>query len=190
MMKKFLAILVVLVMLSTSMNACSATNASTQPTEDKEKICTALTGIHDWDYAHYVMIEVLSYREQGALEYAPHGVYNLTGQNCKVYTFDGANSFYEAVCLDEEEDSIIIIHNTGDHGVSFWSGIHKGSKFCGLTENYILYTEDSEVIAVSILMKENLEIGEYAYEVVPFNELSKEEQDTAIYPADSYIAQF
>lgn len=186
MMKKFLAMFVTLVMLST-LCAC---NASNQRTEDKERIRTALTDIKDWDVADQIKNEVVSYRESGALEYEPHGVYNLTGQNCKVYTFDGVNSFYEAVCLDEEEDFVIIIHNTVDHGVSFWSGIRKGAKFCGLTENYILYTENSIVIAVSILEKENGQIGEYAYEVVPFDELSKEEQDTAIYPTASYITQF
>ena len=133
MTKKFLAMLVALLMLGT-LCAC---DASSNRVEDKEKICTALTDIQDWDMAHQVMNEVVSYRESGALEYMPHGVYNLNAPY-KTYTFDGPNTFYEVVCLNAEEDFVMIIHNTGAHGVSFWSGVRKGAQFYGLTENYIL----------------------------------------------------
>lgn len=185
-MKRIVAMFVTAVMIS----ALCACDVSSQVVEDKESICASLTDIRDWSVACQVMNEVVSTRKADALKYEPHGVYNLTGYNSKVYTFDGANSFYEVVCFDENESHIIIIHNTGDHGVSFWSGIRKEAKFCGLTQNYVLYIEDSEVIAVSIAEREDCKIGEYSYDVIPFDELPIEEQNTAIYPTGSYINQF
>ena len=185
MMKKLLAMFLALLMLGT-LCAC---DASINREENKDSICAALTDIHDWDIAHQVIDEVVSYRKPGALEYKYNGVYNLSN-SYKTYTFDAPNDFYEVVSLSDEEDFIMVIHNTGVHGVSFWCGIRKGAKFFGLTENYILFIEDSAIIAVSIRQKENCEIGEYAHDVIPFNELPKVEQDTAIYPSGFYLAQF
>lgn len=186
-MKKMLAI--ILVAFIGVIYACGTT-ARTESKEDKKRICEALTDVHDWAEASRVMQEVVSYRDKSALQYVPNGVYNLEGYNSKVFTFDGVNSFYEVVCLNEEENFIIIIHNTGAHGVSFGSLIKKEAKFKGLSANYILFEEKSNMIAVSLKEREDVKIGEYAYDVIPFSELSREEQETAVYPKDSYRNSF
>lgn len=186
-MKKFLTMFVVLMMLGT-LCACSA---STQRTEDKEKICKALTDIQDWNETDRLMEETVNlYRDKKALQYVPHGVYNLEGYNMKTYKFAEPNNFYEVVAFDDEADHVMVIHNTGDHGISFWSGIYKGGEFTGMTENYILYTENDNIMAVSILEREDCKIGEYVYDVIPFDELPRQEQDTAVFPCEITNHQF
>ena len=186
MMKKLLTMTVVLVMLST-LGVCYASDPLT---ENMQEIGAILTNIK-YGLVEYAVNEVISdEREPGALGYKPHGSYNLTGDYLKVYTFDGANSFYEVVCMDKQEDHIMVIHDTGSHGPSFCSRIYKGAKFCGLTENYVLYEDKSNVIAITVEDKKDCKIGEYQYEVIPFDELSEEEQSTAVYPTGFFFKQF
>lgn len=187
-MKKILMMFVV-----TAIVLCTGCTAlrNTIATENKEVINEELTNITDWDGANKIIGEVVTFRQDGALEYEPHGVYNLTGCDSKVYTFDHPNDFYEVVVMDDSEEFIFIIHNTGDHGVSFQSMVYKGGAFYGLTSNYVLFKEkDDSITAVSIEEKEHCEIDEYAFWVEDFDNLSKEEQETAIYPNGYYQCKF
>ena len=57
--------------------------------------------------------------------------------------------------MNNDETFPFIIHNTGNHGVSFQSIVYKEGKFVGLTSNYALFeTADGTVKAVSIKEKE------------------------------------
>lgn len=187
-MKKILMMLV-----ATMLVLCTGCTAqrNTIVTENKEAINENLTDITDWSETNKVIDEVMSLRKDNALSYEPHGVYNLTGYDSKVYTFDSPNDFYEVVMMDDPEEFIFIIHNTGDHGVSFQSMVYKGGTFYGLTENYVLFKEvDDSITAVSIKEKEHCEVGEYCFDVEDFNNLPKEEQETAIYPNGYYQCEF
>lgn len=160
-------------------------------TEDKEAINEKLTNVTDWSEADKVIDEVMTFRQDNALSYEPHGVYNLTGDDSKVYTFDSPNDFYEVVMMDDSEEYILIIHNTGASGVAFQSIVYKGGTFYGLTENYVLFKEaDDSITAVSIKEKEHCEVGEYCFYVEDFNNLPKDEQETAIYPNGYYQCKF
>lgn len=186
-MKKLVAMFCTLMMLCTS----CASEASTRRTEDKEKIRKALTDITNWEKANELMAETVNlYRDEEALPYAPHGVYNLEGHNMKTYKFAEPNNFYEVVAFDDAAELVMVIHNTGDHGISFWSGVYNGGEFKGLTENYILYTENDNIMAVSIQERKDCRIGEYEYNVIPFDELSRQEQDTAVFPCEITNSQF
>lgn len=186
-MKKILMMLVAtMIVLCTG---CTAQRSSI--VENKEAINESLTNITDWSEADKVIDEVMSFRKDNALSYEPQGAYDLTGYTSKVYTFDSPNDFYEVVMMDDSEEFIFIIHNTGDHGVSFQSMVYKGGAFYGLTENYVLFKEaDDSITAVSIKEKENYKVGEYCFYVEDFNNLPKEEQATAIYPNGYYQCNF
>ena len=186
-MKKFLMMFIATIVLCTG---CTTTR-NTIVTEDKEAICESLTDITDWDEANKVIDDVIAIRPDNALSYQPHGAYNLTGYNSKVYTFDYPNDFYEVVMMDDSEDFIFIIHNTRNHGVSFQSIVYKGGVFHGLTSNYVLFKEtDGSITAVSLKEKEHCEIGEYCFYVEDFENLSETEQKTAIYPNGYYQCKF
>lgn len=145
----------------------------------------------DWDKAKELTNEVISKRSKDALQYEPHGVYNLSDQSYKTYTFDAPNDFYEVVMMNNNESFPFIIHNTGNRGVSFQSVVYEEGKFVGLTSNFVLFeTADGTVKAVSIKEKEECQIGESQFDIFDFNELSKEEQESVIYPNGSYKATF
>lgn len=146
----------------------------------------------DWDKATEMIDEIISERPENALQYEPHGVYNLSDQTYKTYTFDSPNDFYEVVMINNDESFPFIIHNTGNHGVSFQSMVYNEGKFVGLTSNFVLFeTADGTVKAVSYKERETYQPGVYyAFDVFDFNELSKEEQESAIYPNGSYNASF
>ena len=148
----------------------------------------------DWenlDKQNDLITEVLSTRQEGALQYEPHGVYSLYDESFKTYTFEAPNDFYQVVMMNNDETFPFIIHNTGNHGVSFQSIVYKEGKFIGLTSNYALFeVADGTVKAVSIKEKEDCQIGEYQFDVLDFNELSLEEQESAIYPNGWYFATF
>ena len=148
----------------------------------------------DWenlDKQNDLITEVLSTRQEGALQYEPHGVYSLYDESFKTYTFEAPNDFYQVVMMNNDETFPFTIHNTGNHGVSFQSIVYKEGKFIGLTSNYALFeAADGTVKAVSIKEKEDCQIGEYQFDVLDFNELSLEEQESAIYPNGWYFATF
>lgn len=130
-------------------------------------------------------------RNSSVLEYEANGEYNLTGYNGKVYTFDAPNDYYEVVMMNDTENFIFIIHNTGSRGVSFQSMVYKNGIFYGLTKNYVLFKEsDGSLKAVSIKEKRNCQLGEYRFYVEDFNSLSREEQSSAIIPNGYYHCQF
>ncbi len=122
-----------------------------------------------------------------SIQYIPQGEYNLSGE-MKVYTFENS---YEVVTLNDNEDLVMII-NTEHPGISFGGGIYKGFTFCGLSQNYILYKQNENIVAVSISIKEknDLQIGEYAHEILKLEELTEDEQNTIILPSGSYIRSF
>ena len=206
-MKKILMSVVTLIALSIVFVGC-ATNRDTVSTvnqtstevesELQEKDFTKPSQIiycsEDWenlDKQKDLITEVLSTRQEGALQYEPHGVYTLYDESFKTYTFEAPNDFYQVVMMNNDETFPFIIHNTGNHGVSFQSIVYKEGKFVGLTSNYALFeTADGTVKAVSIKEKEDCQIGEYQFDVFDFNELSLEEQESAIYPNGWYFATF
>ena len=163
-----------------------------ETTQDKtEEISFA--DVQNWEEAKKLANQIMENRPEDALQYEPRGIYNIKGmqdQNNKVYTFDSPNDFYEVMMLDEEEDYILIYHNSGEKGVSFQSLIYKGGKFSGLTENYILFEEsDSTNTAVSIEEKDNCKIWEYQFNTVSWDDLTEQEKQTAVYPNGYYITQ-
>ena len=206
-MKKILMSVVTLIALSIVFMGC-ATNRDTVSTVNQtstevesglqEKDSTEPSPIfycsEDWENLNkqnYLINEVLSTRQDGALQYEPHGVYRLYDESFKTYTFDAPNDFYQVVMMNNDETFPFIIHNTGNHGVSFQSIVYKEGKFVGLTSNYALFeAADGTVKAVSIKEKEECQIGEYQFDVLDFNELSSEEQESAIYPNGWYFANF
>ena len=206
-MKKILMSVVTLIALSIVFVGC-ATNRDTVSTvnqtstevesELQEKDFTKPSQIiycsEDWenlDKQKDLITEVLSTRQEGALQYEPHGIYTLYDESFKTYTFEAPNDFYQVVMMNNDETFPFIIHNTGNHGVSFQSIVYKEGKFVGLTSNYALFeTADGTVKAVSIKEKEDCQIGEYQFDVFDFNELSLEEQESAIYPNGWYFATF
>lgn len=206
-MKKILMSVVTLIALSIVFVGC-ATNRDTVSTvnqtstevesELQEKDSTKPSQIiycsEDWenlDKQKDLITQVLSTRQEGALQYEPHGVYRLYDESFKTYTFDAPNDFYQVVMMNNDETFPFIIHNTGNHGVSFQSIVYKEGKFVGLTSNYALFeAADGTVKAVSIKEKEDCQIGEYQFDVFDFDELSLEEQESAIYPNGWYFATF
>lgn len=205
-MKKILMLVVALFALVVSFTGCAKNRTAVEEEKNAESIEVQSTkqeadklsneiindeDWEDWSTAQKLTAKVLETRETTAFQYEPNGVYNLKDRTYKTYTFDFPNNFYEVVMMDEEETFPFIIHNTGNHGVSFQSIVFKDGKFMGLTANYVLFeTEDGTVKAVSIKEKEEHKNGEYRFEVFDFNNLSKEEQETAIYPNGSYQASF
>ena len=188
-MKKlmFVAIFALSTLFVGCANAVSTTEFPETIAQSKaEKISFA--ECESWEEAKELTEQVIATRPEGALQYAPKGIYNLEqDENYKVYIFNGPNSFYECCMLDEEEDLILLYHNSGEQGVSFQSLIYKGGKFKGLTENYILFEEeDSSITAVSIEEKDNCEIGEYQFETVSWEDLPQAEKDSAVYPSGYY----
>ena len=222
-MKKILMSVVTLIALAVVFTGCAAKrdNVSTVnqtstevESELQEKDSTKPSQIiycsEDWenlDKQKDLITEVLSTRQEGALQYEPHGIYTLYDESFKTYTFEAPNDFYQVVMMNNDETFrktqrffgfasmvsgvIFILHNTGNHGVSFQSIVYKEGKFVGLTSNYALFeTADGTVKAVSIKEKEDCQIGEYQFDVFDFNELSLEEQESAIYPNGWYFATF
>lgn len=204
-MKKILMLVVTLLALAVAITGC-ATNRDTVSTmeqtsnevesESQEQDSTEFSknffNNEDWDKATVLIDEIISARPEDALQYEPHGVYNLSDQTYKTYTFDSPNDFYEVVMINNDESFPFIIHNTGNHGVSFQSMVYNEGKFVGLTSNFVLFeTADGTVKAVSYKERETYQPGVYyAFDVFDFNELSKEEQESAIYPNGSYNASF
>lgn len=206
-MKKILMSVVTLIALSIVFMGC-ATNRDTVSTvnqtstevksglqeKDSTKPSPIIYYSEDWenlDKQNDLITEVLSTRQEGALQYEPHGVYSLYDESFKTYTFEAPNDFYQVVMMNNDETFPFIIHNTGNHGVSFQSIVYKEGKFIGLTSNYALFeAADGTVKAVSIKEKEDCQIGEYQFDVLDFNELSLEEQESAIYPNGWYFATF
>lgn len=186
-MRKILMMFIVTVIVFCT--GCAAQN-QTVKIGSKEEFCENLINIGV--ETDKIFNEVIHYRQAGALLYNPHGVYNLTGYNSKVYTFDAPNDFYEVVMMnDVSEDYIFIIHNTGVRGVSFQTIVYKNGVFCGLTSEHALFKEvDGSITAVSIEEKEHCEIGEYCHYVKKFEELTEEEQESAIYPNGYYWCEF
>ena len=162
-----------------------------ETTQDQTEEVVNFAEAESWEEQQALTNQVMETRPEGALQYEPKGIYNLEGfkdKSYKVYTFEGPNDFYEVMMLDEEEDSILIYHNSGEQGVSFQSTIYKGGKFKGLTENYILFEEDdSNITAVSIEEKDNCEIGEYLFNTVSLDDLTEKEKETAVYPNGYYM---
>lgn len=206
-MKKILMSVVTLIALAVVFTGCAAKrdNVSTVnqtstevESELQEKDSTKPSQIiycsEDWenlDKQKDLITEVLSTRQEGALQYEPHRIYTLYDESFKTYTFEAPNDFYQVVMMNNDETFPFIIHNTGNHGVSFQSIVYKEGKFVGLTSNYALFeTADGTVKAVSIKEKEDCQIGEYQFDVFDFNELSLEEQESAIYPNGWYFATF
>ena len=206
-MKKILMSVVTLIALAVVFTGCAAKrdNVSTVnqtstevESELQEKDSTKPSQIiycsEDWenlDKQKDLITEGLSTRQEGARQYEPHGIYTLSDESFKTYTFEAPNDFYQVVMRNNDETFPFIIHNTGNHGVSFQSIVYKEGKFVGLTSNYALFeTADGTVKAVSIKEKEDCQIGEYQFDVFDFNELSLEEQESAIYPNGWYFATF
>ena len=182
MKKIFLMFIVTIIVLCTG---CTAQNKVVEISE-------TLAQLNSHKESQKRIDEVMACRQTGALLYEPHGEYNLTGYNSKVYTFDAPNDFYEVVMLDDDsEDCIFIIHNTGARGISFQTIIYQDGAFYGLTSKYVLFQEpDGSITAVSIKEKEHCQIGEYCHEVKSFEELPNEEQESAIYPNGYYQCEF
>ena len=198
-MKKILMFVATFLALAVVITGCATKRDTMEQTSNKaEAECQELSknffnsgDWEDWDKAKELTNEVISTRQKDALQYEPHGVYNLSDQSYKTYTFNPPNDFYEVVMMNNDESFPFIIHNTGSHGVSFQSIIYNDGKFVGLTSNFVLFeTADGTVKAVSIKEKEECQIGEYRFDVFDFNELSKEEQESTIYPNGSYDATF
>ena len=184
-MKKMFALILALVLL---LGACAKSVTIGVNSGPSEYYNSAAW--EDLDKAHQFTKEIMSSRDVNALQYEPHGVYNLTGYTCKVYTFDSPNDFYEVVMFDENEDFAFIIHNTGARGISFHCVTLKGYTFKGLTANYVIFESSEGTVGVSMKMRDDVQVGDYAFEVIPFAQLPEEEQATAIYPNGSYVADF
>lgn len=204
-MKKILMFVATLLALAVVITGCATKRDTMEQTSPKaesecqEQESTELSknffnseDWEDWDKEKELTNEVISTRQKDALQYEPHGVYNLSDQSYKTYTFDAPNDFYEVVMINNDESFPFIIHNTGNHGVSFQSIVYNDGKFVGLTSNFVLFeTADGTVKAVSYKKRETYQPGVYyAFDVFDFNALSKEEQESAIYPNGSYDATF
>lgn len=112
----------------------------------------------------------------------------------KVYTFDSTNGSYEVFVMNNQ--FIFVFQNINKHSdivyATFWEGI----EFEGLTENYILCKEDKTIVAVPFSSYKNItsnsseELNFYKMlEPISFEELPKEEQNTAFYPVEYQIKQ-
>lgn len=206
-MKKFLMFVVAILALAVAVTGC-ATNRDTAETADEassemeseseekdlDEPSPNFFASEDWtdlDKQEELVEKVISTRQEGALQYEPHGIYELYGKGLLTYIFDSPNDFYQVVMMGNNESFPFIIHNTGNHGVSFQSIFYEKGKFIGLTANYVLFEEDDGTVkAVSIKEKEDCEIGEYQFDVLDFSSLSQEEQDSAIYPSGMYLVTF
>ena len=160
-------------------------------TENKTALNEKFSDTSDWHKIENMISDVLAFRQDNALRYEPNGVYHLTDYSKKVYTFDAPNDFYEVVMMDDSENFITIIHNTGANGVSFQSLVYKEGTFYGLSTNYVLFKKtDNSIIAVSIKEISDCKEGEYSHYVENFDSLSDDEKNSAIYPSNNYICQF
>ena len=171
------------------------TETVSTPRQEAMQDCTEEVNFADaesWEERKDLTDQVMKTRPKGALQYEPKGTYNMEGvgnQSKKVYTFESPNDFYEVMMLDEEEDYVLVYHNSGNQGVSFQSLIYKGGKFKGLTDNYILFEETgNKITAVSIEEKDNCDIGEYQYNTVSWDDLPENEKGSAVYPTGFYMS--
>ena len=138
----------------------------------------------DWenlDKQKDLITEVLSTRQDGALQYEPHGVYSLYDESFKTYTFDAPNDFYQVVMMNNDETFPFIIHNTGNHGVSFQSIVYKEGKFVGLTSNYGVHT--LRHTCATILYKSGIDI-KVIQELLGHSQVKTTEIYTHLYDKD------
>ena len=125
------------------------------------------------------------------IHYDPHGHYNLKDYNVDVYSLQEPNDYYQVVAFDEEANHVMVIHNEGQEGTSYWSGVYKEGSFKGLTPNYVLFEQSNGAItAVSIKDRADCKVGEYEYEVRSFEELPNDELNTVAWTIGKEKVQF
>ena len=152
-----------------------------------------LTKPQDWRNVCIYMVEfVEQYRKEEALPYKIIGQYHLSGKRL-IYSFEKPNDFYQAVILREhyendDQDFVMVIHNSGNIGMKFGTILKKGYNFLGLTEHYCLFMKDKEIVAVSIEPKKINDV--YINEEVKFEDLPQNEKNSVIYPSGKYVCTF
>lgn len=154
------------------------------PFEDKEQVEKALKK-RQGESSEEMAKEILPFRSKDAFQYKAFGCYYLSNWYLRVYSFEKPNNFYEAVMLDDDDSSVMLIHNTGTIGISFADVIltTKG-KFYGLTNNHIIFQKsDKSLIAVPLGEPDTWRYDES--NSLKFSELSGVERKTLIKPISS-----
>lgn len=153
------------------------------PFEDKDGVRKKIqkSGLENWDKINK---EVLSFRASDAFKYKPQGHYYLDRWYVKVYSFEAPNNFYSAVMLNNEESSVMLIHNTGSVGISFADVLSvTPGKFYGLTSQHIIFQEENKSLTAIPVDGDNTWYDES--NSLKFSELSGVERKTLIKPISS-----
>lgn len=158
------------------------------PFEDKDEVRKRIqkSGLENWDKINK---EVLSFRASDAFKYKPQGHYYLDRWYVKVYSFEAPNNFYSAVMLNNEESSVMLIHNTGSVGISFADVLSvTPGKFYGLTSQHIIFQEENKSLTAVPVDGDNTWYDES--NSLKFSELSGVERKTLIKPISSCMYNF
>lgn len=159
------------------------------PFEDKEQVEKALKK-RQGEPSEKMAKEILPFRSKDAFQYKAFGCYYLSDWYLKVYSFEKPNNFYEAVMMDDDESSVMLIHNTGTIGISFADVIlNTKGKFYGLTSKHIIFQEsDKSLIAVPVGDTDTWWYDEN--NILQFSELTSTERKTLVKPISSYMCYF
>ena len=122
--------------------------------------------------------------EKNKLEFEPKGTYVITafGEEFLVYLFGKPNS--NIVVFETLDGIYMVAQYNGEKGTSYGNIFRPEGKFIALSNEYLLFEVEGGELAVSIEKKKNVKNGESLYYEYLFDELSKEEQETFIYPIE------
>ena len=84
----------------------------------------------------------------------------------------------------ETDNKALIIHYTGKNGIAFgkWGYYHyEDYPFYGLTSQHVLFKKDNIIMAVPLSPLQDCQ-GKVYWNYMTFEELTIEEQQTAVYP--------
>ena len=118
------------------------------------------------------------------LEFKPKGTYvkSMFGDEFSMYRFGEPNS---TIVVFETIDGIYMVAEySGEKGISYGNIFMPDREFIALSNEYLLFETEDCKIAVALEKRKNVKKGESLYEEYLFDELSDEEKEAFVYPAE------
>ena len=137
-----------------------------------------------YNYCQNLITTPTEAEDKNKLELEPKGTYVITafGEEFFVYLFDEPNS--NIVVFETLDGIYMVAQYNGEKGTSYGNIFRPEGKFIALSNEYLLFDVEGKKLAVSIEKKKNVKSGDNLYDEYWFDELSKEVQETFIYPVE------
>lgn len=120
--------------------------------------------------------------QSSELTFKPKGEYNMPGFGDEffIYRFDNPNS---DIVVYQISDCIYLLgDDSGESGTSYTNMVMEDSQFIALSNKYLLFMNEDGKVAVDIVEKGNVLVGENILKKYSYNDLSDEEKADFVYP--------